>query len=109
MNNQIISNINQIFMDNISINKDDSTKNINFDIKDIQNIDQLNKNVNDIDKVDLNNTLMKYEAPISNTSFGFNFNTKDFYIKVQRGNVESQYPTDEMMKLKEYLLNLNKI
>ena len=46
----------------------------------------------------------KYEVLLSNTNFGYNDSSKDFYVKVARGNVENQYPTQEMMKMKAYLL-----
>lgn len=48
----------------------------------------------------------KYEVVISNTNFGYNNSSKDFYVKVERGNVENQYPTEEMMRAKAYLLSL---
>ena len=47
----------------------------------------------------------KYEVVLSNTNFGFNDASKDFYVKVERGNAENQYPTEDMMKIKAYLLN----
>lgn len=49
----------------------------------------------------------KYEVVLTNMNFGFNDSSKDFYVKVVRGNVENQYPTQDMMKLKSYLMNLN--
>ncbi len=53
--------------------------------------------------VDLNS---KYEVSISNTSFGYNTKSKDFYVKVERAKIENQYPTEEMMKVKAYMLSL---
>ena len=47
----------------------------------------------------------KYEVVLSNTNFGFNDSSKDFYVKVERGSAENQYPTEDMMKIKAYLLN----
>jgi uncharacterized FlaG/YvyC family protein len=44
------------------------------------------------------------EYNLTNLNFGYNRNSKDFYVKVQRGDSESQYPTDEMMRLKAFLL-----
>ena len=49
----------------------------------------------------------KYEVVLANTNFGYNNSSKDFYVKVERGNVENQYPTQEMMKMKAYLLSLD--
>jgi hypothetical protein len=52
-------------------------------------------------------TSNKYEVVLSNTNFGFNDSSKDFYVKVERGNMENQYPTQEMMRVKAYLLSLD--
>ena len=48
------------------------------------------------------------EVILTNLNFGFNDKSKDFYVKVTRGDVENQYPTDEMMKLKAYIISQNK-
>lgn len=48
----------------------------------------------------------KFESVISNTNFGYNTKSKDFFVKVERGNIENQYPTQEMMKVKAYMLSL---
>lgn len=44
------------------------------------------------------------EVSLTNLSFGYNSESKDFFIKVKRGDFEAQYPTDEMMRLKAHLL-----
>ncbi|MGM0519533.1 MAG: hypothetical protein ACQERD_07805 [Campylobacterota bacterium] len=44
-----------------------------------------------------------YEYVLTNMNFGFNDSSKDFYVKAQRGESESQYPTEEMMRLKAFL------
>lgn len=44
------------------------------------------------------------EVVLTNLNFGFNNSSRDFYVKAVRGESESQYPTDEMMKLKAYYL-----
>ena len=49
----------------------------------------------------------KVEFIISNQSFGYNPESKDFYVKVNRSDYVAQYPTDEMMKLKAYLMSLS--
>lgn len=46
----------------------------------------------------------KFEVVLANTNFGYNDSSKDFYVKVERGNSENQYPTEDMMRLKAYLL-----
>ena len=50
----------------------------------------------------------KYEVVLSNTNFGYNDSSKDFFVKVERANVENQYPTQEMMQLKAYMLSIGK-
>lgn len=47
------------------------------------------------------------EFIISNVNFGYNEESKDFYVKVNRSDYFAQYPTDEMMRLKAYLMSLN--
>ena len=41
-----------------------------------------------------------------NTNFGFNDKSRDFLKKVTRGNAENQYPTEDMMRIKAYMLSL---
>ncbi|RXJ89065.1 hypothetical protein CRV01_10630 [Arcobacter sp. CECT 8983] len=45
------------------------------------------------------------EVVLTNLNFGFNNKSKDFYVKAIRGEAENQYPTDEMMRLKAYLIS----
>ena len=48
------------------------------------------------------------EVKLYNSDFGFNDSSKDFFIKVSRGTfVDNKYPTDELMRLKVYLNNLD--
>lgn len=47
------------------------------------------------------------EVSLTNLNFGYNDESKDFFVRVQRDGKEFQYPTQEMMKLKAYLMNLN--
>jgi len=44
------------------------------------------------------------EVVLTNLNFGFNNDSKDFFVKAVRGEAESQFPTDEMMKLKAYFI-----
>lgn len=48
----------------------------------------------------------KYEVTLSNTNFGFNDTSRDFFVKVTRGSTENQYPTEDMMRIKAYMLSL---
>lgn len=47
----------------------------------------------------------KYETVLTNLNFGFNDASKDFYVKAIRGKSENQYPTQDMMRIKAYLLS----
>ncbi|NLN13066.1 MAG: hypothetical protein GX169_02440 [Arcobacter skirrowii] len=53
-------------------------------------------------------TQSRYEVVMSNTNFGFNTSSEDFYVKVSRGNVENQYPTEDMMRGKAQMLAIQK-
>ena len=44
------------------------------------------------------------EVIIDNIKFGYNKESKDFFVKVIRGDVEFRYPTEDMMKIKAHLL-----
>ena len=47
----------------------------------------------------------KYEIVLSNTNFGYNNNSQDFFVRVERGKAENQYPTEDMMRVKAYMLS----
>lgn len=47
------------------------------------------------------------EFSLTNLNFGFNNNSKDFFVRAVRGESQNQYPTDEMMRLKAFLLKVN--
>lgn len=44
------------------------------------------------------------EVIIDNVQFGYNKESKDFFVKVTRGEAEYKYPTEDMMKVKAFLL-----
>ncbi len=48
--------------------------------------------------------LDKNEVILDNVRFGYNKNSKDFFVKVTRGEAEYKYPTEDMMKVKAYIL-----
>ncbi|AXK48661.1 hypothetical protein CRU87_05985 [Aliarcobacter trophiarum LMG 25534] len=50
----------------------------------------------------------KYEVMLSNTNFGFNNSSQDFFVRVERGNSENQYPTEDMMRVKAQMMTLQK-
>lgn len=65
------------------------------------------KELNDVKKVEEQQIDTKYEVVLSNMNFGFNEQSKDFFVKVVRGDIQNQYPTEEMMKMKAYMMSLN--
>ena len=67
------------------------------------------KEVSQANKVETSKvaTPTKFEVVLANTNFGFNDSSKDFYVKVERGSAENQYPTEEMMRVKAYMLSLD--
>jgi len=50
------------------------------------------------------------EVQLYNSNFGFDEGTRDFFVKVERGVfTENKYPTDEMLRLKVYLQEQDKV
>lgn len=46
----------------------------------------------------------KNEVILDNVRFGYNKSSKDFFVKITRGDAEYKYPTEDMMKVKAYVL-----
>ncbi len=44
------------------------------------------------------------EVILDNVRFGYNKNSKDFFVKITKGDAEYKYPTEDMMKVKAYIL-----
>lgn len=44
------------------------------------------------------------EVMLDNVKFGYNAETKDFFVRIIKGDIEYQYPTEDMMNLKKSLL-----
>ena len=44
------------------------------------------------------------EVVLTNLNFGYNSSSQDFYVKAVRGENESQFPTDDMMRIKAYFI-----
>ncbi len=61
----------------------------------------------EVKKAELKSSANTYEFTLTNTNFGFNNASHDFFVKAQRGSSENQYPTEDMMKLKSYIMSLN--
>lgn len=84
------------------------------EVKDRQNLENIQKEAELISKKSAeasktrneNSSSEKFEVLLTNTNFGFNNASRDFYVKVQRGEAENQYPTESMMRTKAYVLSL---
>ena len=48
------------------------------------------------------------EVILDNVRFGYNKQSKDFFIKIERGDKEIKYPTELMMKQKAELMKMMK-
>jgi len=44
------------------------------------------------------------EVILDNVKFGYNKSSRDFFVKVTKGEAEYKYPTEDMMKVKAYIL-----
>ena len=80
------------------------------ELKEIQkkSIDQAREN-SDVQKAQNESTSKsKYEVTLSNTNFGFNNSSQDFFVRVERGTAENQYPTEDMMRVKAQMRALQK-
>jgi len=45
----------------------------------------------------------KNEVMLDNVKFGYNRTSKDFFVKVTRGEAQYKYPTEDMMKVKAFM------
>jgi len=48
------------------------------------------------------------EVMLDNVKFGYNSDTKDFFVRITKGDVEYKYPTEDMMNLKKSLMEAYK-
>ena len=44
------------------------------------------------------------EVILDNNKFGYNRESKDFFVKIKREDIENKYPTEDMMKIKAFLI-----
>jgi len=49
------------------------------------------------------NKITTNEVILDNVKFGFNSDTKDFFVRVSKDGLEYQFPTEQIMRLKEHL------
>jgi hypothetical protein len=45
---------------------------------------------------------------LDNVKFGFNEETKEFFVRVTKGDMEYQFPTEDMFRLKQSLMEAYK-
>jgi uncharacterized FlaG/YvyC family protein len=71
------------------------------------NVDEKNKVIQE-DKykkaLGSENIADKNEIILDNVKFGYNKSSKDFFVKITRGEAEYKYPTEDIMKVKAYIL-----
>jgi len=75
-------------------------------ISQIQNVNRQHTIVEDEKYKDLEDGLSpnkKNEVLLDNVKFGFNTESKEFFVRVISEGVVYKYPTDQMMRLKTYI------
>lgn len=86
----------------------DNAKQNNIEkIQKVSNVDEKVKVIQDDEykkAMSPENNTPQNEVILDNIKFGYNKNSKDFFVKVTRGEVENKYPTEDMMKIKAFLL-----
>jgi len=76
-------------------------------MKKISNVDEKNKVIQEDEykkALGTQGAADKNEVILDNVKFGYNKSSKDFFVKVTRGDAEYKYPTEDMMKVKAYIL-----
>ena len=48
------------------------------------------------------------EVMLDNVKFGYNEETKEFFVRIRKGDQEYQYPTEDMIRLKKSLMEAYK-
>ncbi len=92
------------------VNEVDPSKKIDNDAEPKEILEVLKEEIADVkpkEEVKRGDFSTYNEVTLTNLSFGYNGDSKDFFVKVQRGDFEAQYPTDEMMRLKALMLSAN--
>ena len=86
---------------------DNARDNYEIKAKQVANVDEKNKTINDEEyKKNSSKNLASElnEVILDNIQFGYNKKSRDFFVKVTRGEAEYKYPTEDMMKVKAFLL-----
>ena len=81
----------------------------------LNHVEKINKvkNVNEQDKIlpeerykdqkESVNKNITNEVLLDNVKFGFNKKSKEFFVRVSKNGLEYQFPTEQIMRLKEYI------
>lgn len=92
--------------DDVNLNKSFTEyRNEKLSTSSLKNLDNISKilNKDEVKNNPENKNIPHYEVNIYNQNFGYNTESKDFFIKVKRQELELQYPTEEMMKMKIFV------
>jgi ABC-type multidrug transport system fused ATPase/permease subunit len=79
-------------------------------IEKVQKVKELSENDKVIQDDEYKKTLgnqaeiEKNEVLLDNVRFGYNKQSRDFFVKVTRGDAEYKYPTEDMMKVKAFIM-----
>ena len=86
----------------------DNAKTNNIEkVQKINNVDDKNKIVPDDEykkTLGSEQIIDKNEVILDNVRFGYNKSSKDFFVKITRAEAEYKYPTEDMMKVKAFML-----
>ena len=75
-------------------------------VQKVSEVDNKNKVIQDDEykKALGTQTTDENEVILDNVKFGYNKSSQDFFVKVTRGESEYKYPTEDMMKIKAFVL-----
>ena len=76
-------------------------------IEKVSNVDEKNKVIQEDEykkSLGTQGVSDKNEVILDNVKFGYNKNSKDFFVKITRAEAEYKYPTEDMMKVKAFIL-----
>lgn len=85
---------------------DNAKENYEIKTKQVSDVDEKIKVIDDEEykKASSKNANELNEVILDNIQFGYNKSSRDFFVKVTRGDIERKYPTEDMMKIKAFLL-----
>jgi len=86
-------------------NIDMKTAEYQIKINKIQDLGEKNKIVDEepYKKFVKNDKKQVNEVILDNVSFGYNEETKDFFVRIEKNGIELKYPTESIMKFKQSL------